>query len=400
LRLLRRLFGRASPDFDTLAPTPALNERAARRNIASPELAGGFRRSVMVFLLLLALLLVPTGKIQAQSKPLDIYWIDVEGGAATLLVSPSGESFLIDTGWMVGGRDAKRVYAAAQLAGLKKIDDLLISHFHADHVGGLAAFSKMMPIAKFYDHGDTIEKENQQWLNSYTTASAGKRTIVKPGDTIPVKGLRVLVVASDQKVLAKPVNGGGPNSLCATAEQKAPIGLENQRVAGVLVSYGKFRYLNLIDLDWEKEMELACPINKLGAITVYQTSRHGAFDGAGAPAFLDAIRPQVVVVNNGPRKGMGQVDKGVQSITPGGPAPYEKVAYLRLAHIPGVEGIWQEHLSLLDSDPSHNTSPDMIANLEDTAECKGNWIKASVQPDGKFTVTNSRNGFSKSYISR
>jgi competence protein ComEC len=356
----------------------------------------------MLFLLLLALFLVPSGALHAQSKPLDIYWVDVEGGAATLIVSPSGESFLIDTGWMVGDRDAKRVYAAAQLAGLKRIDYLLISHFHADHVGGLAALSKMMPIGKFYDHGDTIEKENQQWLDSYTTASAGKRTIVKPGDEIPVKGLGVRVVASDQKVLAKPVNGGGPNPLCATAEQKAPIGLENQRVAGVLVSYGKFKYLNLIDLDWEKEMELACPVNKLGMVTVYQTSRHGAFDGAGAPAFLGAIKPQVVVVNNGPRKGMGQVDKGVQSTTPPGiqAAPYEKVAYLRLAKIPGIEGIWQEHLSLLDSDPTHNTSPDMIANLEETADCKGNWIKASVQPDGKFTVTNSRNGFSKTYSSR
>ncbi|PYU21036.1 MAG: MBL fold metallo-hydrolase [Acidobacteria bacterium] len=359
-----------------------------------------FRRFIMLLLLLLALLLVPSSTRYAQSKPLDIYWIDVEGGAATLIVSPSGESFLIDTGWMVGDRDAQRIYAATQLAGVKKIDYLLISHFHADHVGGLAAFSKMMPIGKFYDHGDTIEKENQQWLDSYTTASAGRRTIVKPGDEIPVKGLRVLVVASDQKVLAKAVNGGRPNPLCATAEQKAPIGLENQRVAGVLVSYGKFKYLNLIDLDWEKEMELACPVNKLGMVTVYQTSRHGAFDGAGAPAFLDAIRPQVVVVNNGPRKGMGQVDNSVKSITPADPAPYEKVAYLRLSKIPGIEGIWQEHLSLLDPEPKHNTSPDMIANLEETADCKGNWIKASVQTDGKFTVTNSRNGFSKSYVSR
>src|SRR5690348_16124967 len=317
----------------------------------------------MLLLLLLALLLVPSGKLQAQSKPLDIYWIDVEGGASTLIVSPSGESFLIDTGWMVGDRDAKRIYAAAQLAGLKKIDYLLISHFHADHVGGLAAFAKMMPIGKFYDHGDTIEKENQQWLDSYTAASAGKRTIVRPGDEIQVKGLRVLVVASDQKVLSKPVNGGGPNPLCATAEQKAPIGLENQRVAGVLVSYGKFKYLNLIDLDWEKEMELACPVNKLGTVTVYQTSRHGGFDGAGAPAFLDAIKPQVVVVNNGPRKGMGQVDNGVKSLTPPGgePIPYEKVAYVRMAEITGIEGIWQEHLSLLDSDPTHNTSLDMTA---------------------------------------
>lgn len=357
----------------------------------------------MLLLLLFALLLVPFGTLRAESKPLDIYWIDVEGGAATLIVSPSGESFLIDTGWMVGDRDAKRIYAATQLAGLKKIDYLLISHFHADHVGGLAALSKMIPIGKFYDHGDTIEKENQQWLDAYKTASAGKRTIVKPGDDIPVKGLHVLVVTSDQKILEKPVNGGGSaNPFCANAERKAPVGLENQRVAGVLVSYGKFKYLNLIDLDWEKEMELACPINKLGTVTVYQTSRHGAFDGAGAPAFLNAIRPQVIVVNNGPRKGMGQVDNGVKSLTPPGaePIPYEKIAYLRMAEITGIEGIWQEHLSLLDSDPTHNTSLDMIANFEDTPTCTGNSIKASVQSNGKFTVTNSRNGFTKSYIAR
>jgi competence protein ComEC len=356
----------------------------------------------MLFLLLVALLLVPSGTLRAESKPLDIYWIDTEGGAATLLVSPSGESFLIDTGWMVGDRDAKRIYAATQLAGLKKIDYLLISHFHADHVGGLAALSKMIPIGRFYDHGDTIEKENQQWLDSYKTASAGKRTIVKPGDVIPVKGLHVLVVASDQKIVEKPLNGGSANPFCANAEKKAPIGLENQRVAGVLVSYGKFKYLNLIDLDWEKEMELACPINKLGTVTVYQSSRHGAFDGAGAPAFLNAIRPQVIVVNNGPRKGMGQVDNGVKSLTPPGaePIPYEKVAYLRMAEITGIEGIWQEHLSLLDSDPTHNTPLDMIANFEDTPTCTGNWIKASVQSNGKFTVINSRNGFIKSYIAR
>jgi beta-lactamase superfamily II metal-dependent hydrolase len=356
----------------------------------------------MLALVLLALFLAPAALIDAQPRNLDIYWIDVEGGAATLIVSPTGESMLIDTGWAAGGRDAKRLFEATQLAGLKKIDYLVISHFHADHVGGLAEFSKMIPIGRFFDHGDAIEKENQQWLDSYLRASAGKRTVVQPGDEIPIKGLHVLVVASDQKLLRKPVNGGGPNPSCADAEQKAPVSPENQRTVGVLLSYGKFKYLNLVDLDWSKEMEMACPVNRLGTVTLYQTGRHGAFDGAGAPAFLDAIRPQVVVVNNGPRKGMGQVDNGVQSITPPGTrvAPYEKVAYQRLAKIPGIEGIWQEHFSLLDPVPGHNTSPDMIANLEDTADCKGHWIKASVARDGKFTVTNSRNRFSKTYISR
>ena len=355
----------------------------------------------MVRIALFLFLMYPVA-IDAQTRNLDIYWIDVEGGAATLIVSPFGESMLIDTGWEVGGRDAKRIYAAAQQAGLQRIDSVVISHFHADHVGGLRELSKMMQIGRYFDHGDAIEKENQQWLDSYRAASTGKRTIVKPGDDIPLKGARVLVVSSDQKLLSKPVNGGGPNPLCADAEQKAPVSPENQRTVGVLLTYGKFKYLNLVDLDWSKEMELACPVNKLGAVTLYQTSRHGAFDGAGAPAFLGAIRPQVVVVNNGPRKGMGQVDNTVQSITPpeGRTTLYEKNAYLRLAKIPGIEGIWQEHLSLLDPKPNHNTSLNMIANLEDSAGCKGNWIKASVSRDGKFTVTNSRNGLTKTYAAR
>lgn len=356
----------------------------------------------MLLLLLFALLLFPAGTLHAQPQHMDIYWVDVEGGAATLIVSPSGESLLIDTGWKVDDRDANRVYAAIQMAGLKKIDVLVISHFHADHVGGLAALSKMIPVGRYFDHGDEIEKENQQWLDSYTTASAGKRTIAKPGDEIPVKGLKVLVATSNAKVLAKPVAGGGPNPLCEGAAQMAPLGPENQRMLGVLLSYGKFRFLDLIDLDWEREMALACPVNKLGTVSLYQASRHGRLDGAGAPAFLNAIKPQVVVVNNGPRKGLGQYDNDLKLLTPPGaePVPYEKNAYLRLAQIPGIEGIWQEHLSLLDKDPAHNTSEDMIANLEDTADCKGNWIHASVEPDGKFTITNSRNSFSKTYMAR
>ena len=351
--------------------------------------------------LLLALLLVPS-VLNAQSRNLEIYWIDVEGGAATLIVSPSGESMLIDTGFEVDDRDAKRIYAATQHAGLKKIDDLVISHYHADHVGGLSALSKMIPIGRFFGRGDEIEPVNQKWLDSYKAASAAKRTIVKPGDQIPIKGFQALVVSSDQKLLAKPLEGGGPNSLCADAEQKAPAGPENQNMVGLLLTYGKFKLLALIDLDWEKEMELVCPVNKLGTVTVYQTSRHGSFDGAGAPAFLGAIRPQVAVMNNGPRKGLGQVDNAVKSTTPAGKktTPYERNGYARLASIPGIEGIWQGHLSLLDKDPKHNTSENMIANFEETADCKGNWIKASVERDGRFTVVNGRNGYRKTYMAR
>jgi competence protein ComEC len=335
-----------------------------------------------------------------QSGKLDITFIDTEGGAATLLVSPSGESLLIDTGYEVGDRDAKRIAAAAQHAGLKQIDYVVISHWHADHVGGLAALAKMIPIGRFFDHGDGVEPENQARLDGYKAVAGAKRTIVKPGDKIPIKGFDALVVSSDLKLLPEPVNGGGPNPLCANAARMAAAAPENLRTVGLLVTYNKFTYLNLIDLDWYMDMQLACPINKVGEVTLYQSSRHGGLDDAGSPPFLGAIKPQVIVVNNGPHKGLGQSDARAKPIADPQAAPYETNSYLRMAKLAGLEGIWQGHLSLVDKDPAHNTTPDMIANLEDTADCKGNEIKASVAPDGKFTVTNGRNGFTKSYVAR
>jgi competence protein ComEC len=337
---------------------------------------------------------------KAQTGKMSMYWIDTEGGAATLIVSPSGESLLIDTGYPDGDRDPKRILAAAQQAGLDHIDHLVISHWHADHEGGLAAFAKMMPVSKFYDHGDTVSPEDQRRLDDYKAVAGNKRVIVKPGDKIPVQGLDVLVVTADQKLLANSVNGGGPNPLCANAARMAPAAPENLRTVGVLLTYNKFTYLNLIDLDWSKDMELACPVNKVGKVTLYQTSRHGGFDDAASPPFLGAIAPQVIVVNNGPRKGLGQSDARVQPIADAQAVPYERNSYLRMAKLPGLEGIWQQHLSLVDKEASHNTAENMIANFEETAECKGNWIAASVEPGGAFTLTNGRNGFAKTYAAR
>jgi beta-lactamase superfamily II metal-dependent hydrolase len=353
----------------------------------------------MLLIWVLTLVLGAAETLPAQSRNLEIYWIDVEGGAATLTVAPSGESMLVDTGYAVGDRDAKRIYAAAKDAGLTRIDSVVTSHFHGDHVGGLAALAKMIPIGRYFDHGNTVDQPDRERFENYKIVSAGKRTIVRPGDRVPMGGVQALVVASDGKVLERAVNGGGPNPLCANAERKASAGGENQRTVGVLLTYGKFTFLNLIDLDWERDMAMACPNNLFGKVTMYQTSRHGGFDGAGAPAFLEAIQPQVVVVNNGPRKGLGAVDERVRSLMPGA-AAYERVAYLRLSKLPRVEGIWQIHRSLLDPDPNHNTAENMIANLGETENCEGHWIKASVGADGKFTITNGRNGFSKTYAAR
>jgi competence protein ComEC len=347
-------------------------------------------RSILASMSLVVLLLGPFGTATAQSQNLDIYWIDVEGGAATLVVSPSGESLLYDAGYEVGDRDAKRIFAAAQQAGLRKIDYFVLSHFHADHAGGIRALAKLIPIGKCFDRGDFIEPPNQQWRDAYLSVCADKRTILNAGDKIPLKGLQVDVVASNGHLIAKPINGGKPNPLCATAENHPPDVAENQLMVGALFTYGKFRFLDLADLDWEKEMEFTCPVNRLGEVSIWQADRHGALDGAGAPGFLYAIRPQVVVANNGPRKGLGGATAGAPKAL--------SVHYERIARTPGIEGIWQGHRSLLD--PDHNTAENMIANLEETPECQGHWIKASVGRDGKFTVTNSRNGFSKTYTAR
>ena len=342
------------------------------------------------FLLPMAIL-VCASAVRAQVRNLDIYWVDVEGGASTLIVSPSGQSLLIDTGWEE--RDAKRIFAVAQQAGLKKIDFFILSHYHADHAGGIPALANLIPIERCFDRGDFVEPMNQKWFDNYLGACRTKRTIVKAGEKIPIKGIQVDVITSNGRIIDKSVSGGGlANPLCTGAENKPADVAENQDMVSVLVTYGKFKFLDLADLDWEKEMELACPINKLGEITLYQAGRHGALDGAGAPAFLYAIRPQVVVVNNGPRKGLGGPSPGGQKAL--------TVHYERLAKIPGVEGIWQSNLSLLDPDKGHNTAEEMIANLEETADCKGNFLKASVAKDGTLTVLNSRNAFNRTYAAR
>src|SRR6185437_8558754 len=215
--------------------------------------------AMAAFLMLTLALSVPTAaqNNSAQSGKLRIFWIDVEGGASTLFVSPSGQSLLFDTGYAVGDRDAKRIYEVAQKAGLKQIDHVVISHWHADHEGGLNALSKLMPLGKFYDHGNGVQPEDRQRLEDYKAVAGAKRTIVKPGDMIPFSGVRVQVVSSEGPVIARPVNGGGsPNPLCANAAQMGPAGPENQRMVGLLFTYGKFKLLSLADLDWQKEMEL------------------------------------------------------------------------------------------------------------------------------------------------
>lgn len=322
----------------------------------------------------------------AQSKNLDIYWIDTEGGGATLIVTPDGESLLVDTGNpSPENRDANRIFEVTKLAGLKKIDYLVTTHFHADHAGGAPALNKMIPIGRFFDHGDSIEgKEGRgkDLWEAYEAVARGKRTTLKPGDKLPLKGVESLVVSANGQTLASPVKGGGPNSFCTGAAQKPADTTENQRSVAFLLTYGKFKFADFGDLTWDKEMELSCPTNKLGTVTLFQATHHGFVnDYSGAPANVLALKPQVMVVNNGPTKG------------------WQNSAWETTAKLQGLEDVWQLHKAM-GPNHDHNVEDARITNLEPTAECKGHWVKASVARDGKFTLTNGRNGFSKTYTAR
>ena len=352
------------------------------------------RTVALLPLILLAWSFAPPNMVHAQSGTMDIYVIDAEGGGGTLVVSPSGESMLIDAGFRrPDDRDAKRIYAVTQAAGLKRIDNFLLTHFHGDHVGGLPALVKLIPVGRFFAHGGTIDQQsavlgfgNQASLDAYLSASSeGSRTVVKLGDEIPLEGVKVQVISANMAYQTELLAGSEANYLCEEAGHKPPDSLENQRNVATLFTFGRVTFLNTGDMPWEREIELACPINKLGTVTIYQTTKHGGWDGGGAPAFINALMPQVVLVNNGANKGLG---------IPRGHGHYE-----RMTRIPGIEGIWQVHMS--PEGPAHNAPENQIANVDKNPEHTDvHWIKTSIKPDGTFTVTNSRTGFRKNYTAR
>jgi competence protein ComEC len=325
------------------------------------------------------------GCVQAAPN-LRIYWIDAEGGAATLIVSPSGESMLVDTANRTADdRDAKRIFATAKQAGLTKIDILLTTHFHSDHIGAMPALAKMIPIGMYLDHGESVEMARPAVAaayQAYVELSAGKRRILKAGDKIPLKGVDVDVIMSAGEAITKPMKGAGAaNAACANFQAHgAEPDPDNDQSVGFVLQYGKFRFIDMGDLTWNYEQKLVCPANLIGKIDLYQTTHHG-LERSNSPQFVWAIQPKVMVMNNGPRKG--------------GPASVFEV----LRQSPGLEDIWQGHLAL-GTPKDVNTGEDMIANLGPTAECKGLGLSVSVDGSGKYTVTNERNGFHKTYEAR
>jgi competence protein ComEC len=326
------------------------------------------------------------GSLAAAAKNLEIYWIDADGGASTLIVSPSGESMLVDSGNRTpDDRDANRIYAAAQQAGLKKIDILLTTHFHGDHMGGMGALARLIPIGMYMDHGESVEiarPDVAAAYKAYETQSAGKRQILKAGDRVPLKGVDIDVVISANKAITKPLKGAGePNAACADFKPHGPDeDPDNDQSVGFVLQFAKFRFVDLGDLTWNSEQKLVCPANLIGKVDVLQVTHHG-LDRSNSPQFVWAVQPKVAIMNNGARKG-------------GPPSVFDV-----LRHSPGLEDIWQIHLAT-GTPKEVNTGEDMIANLGPSANCKGSGIVVSVEPNGRYTVTNQRNGFQKSYQAR
>jgi len=320
------------------------------------------------------------------AKSLEIYFIDVEGGQSTLIVDPQGESLLIDTGWPdANGRDPDRIMEAAKAAGIDHLDYVILTHYHSDHAGGVVELSNRIKIGTFGDHGPNTEPTREtsgNYAAYLKVTEQSKRVILKPGDVLPFKGIHVQVLTAAGDEITTPLPGAGqPNPLCPTVPQAPPDPSENARSVGVLITYGKFRFIDLGDLTTRGELGLACPRNLVGTVDLYLTTHHGTAhpgtgDSSNAREIVEALHPRVAIMNNGAIKG-------------GHP-----VAWQIVHDSPGLEDLWQLHYAVM-SDKNHNVAEQFIANTTGTDD--GHYIKVSAEPNATFTVLNTRNDFQKTY---
>jgi beta-lactamase superfamily II metal-dependent hydrolase len=331
----------------------------------------------------------------AAASTLDIYFIDVEGGQSTLIVTPAGESLLVDAGFPGDGtftstpgdphrsRDARRVAAAARAAGLTAIDYLLVTHFHADHDGGVVELAQLLPIRAFIDHGsvnpatEPTVKGSIAMFDAYAAVRARARHLEpKAGDRLPLKGVNAVVVSTADTTLATPMGRAPATPGCAPAAPAAQEPYENPRSTGFVLQYGRFRFLDIGDLTGAPLFALACPASRIGSVDVYLVAHHGGADASDGATFA-AFKPRVAVLNNGAMKG-------------GDPEMFQA-----LRRAAGIEDVWQLHRSAKPN--SANFADDRIANLD---ESTAHWIKLSAREDGSFRVTNGRTGETKTYATR
>jgi competence protein ComEC len=367
-----------------------------------------FHRTIAACIAAFALAAPSLGATTRASKDLKIIAVDVEGGAAVLFVTPEGKSLLIDTGWPpgIGGprpvpgapppapmpSSADRIAAAAASLGVSKIDYLLLTHYHVDHLGGLEALLAKLPVGTFIDHGPNREEPPPnatprqlafatatfypKWVAAY---QGHKHIIAQAGQKLDIGSMHLEFVTSDGQVLDKPLPGAGqPNPLCTgVPRMNRDGGEENVRSVGTLITFGKTRVLYLGDLTWNKEMELLCPANKVGKVDVYFVTGHGMDLSSSPPT--GALDPLVAVMQNGPTKGGDEaVIKTVNGYS-------------------GLKGFWRIHYTVRY--PGLNGDADYIANLADVPD-QGYAIALDIAREGKVTVTNDRNHFSKAYQAR
>ena len=318
------------------------------------------------------------------SRQLEVYFVDVEGGQATLMVAPSGESLLIDTGWPgFESRDAHRIAKAAERAGVHQIDYLLVTHFHVDHAGGVPQLAALLPIKNFVDHGESIERDadGAKLYQSYTAVRAkGRHIEVKPGSVLPIRGMRAEIVTAAGQRIEKPLPGAGAaNPFCGETKLRDTDPSENAQSVGTVVTLGRFRLVDLGDLTWNKEFELMCPTNRLGRADVYVVTHHG-MNMSGTPAMVKGLQARAAIMDNGAVKG-GTAE-----------------AWDTMHGTPGLQDIWQVHFADAGG-PQHNSPEDYIANLHQNPDA-GDWIHLTARQDGSFTIENGRNGFKKDYPAR
>jgi competence protein ComEC len=342
-----------------------------------------------LLLALLCLLLTPADCSIAGEKDghFDVYWIDVEGGAATLLVTPAGESLLIDTG-NPGVRDPNRIVrVASQQAGLRRIDHLITTHYHRDHYGGAALLSKLMPIGTVYDNG-IFEGMPDDPGREYFEFECEKRVVIHPGDEIPLKqkesspAISIRCLGTRQTFIEPGPEHSDNQSHCADCQPKERDGSDNANSVVMLTSFGEFRLFNGGDLTWNQEMKLVCPRDLIGPVDVYQVTHHG-LDSSNNPVVLKTIQPRVAVMNNGHRKGcLPEV-------------------FANLKATESIAAIFQVHKNLRPGEEVNNVEDHYIANHLPSEQCDGHPIQLSVAPDShSYTVSIPANQFSQTFETR